>query len=189
MKLDSVRAIANAVLYEGYILYPYRPSSIKNRQRWTIRRRLSEGVRSAGRRLAHGDASSLAGRRAGGVQRPFSIPAGHDARGRTAGDADARASGRGRAGADARSELQCRRSGVAGLGGGDRTGDRLRAAAAGRYPRGSNCLAVPLRRRGAKLNRCAPRTAASPPFSYARLKRSKAWSKRRRRCCCRMCGS
>lgn len=36
MKLDSVRAIANAVLYEGYILYPYRPSSIKNRQRWTF---------------------------------------------------------------------------------------------------------------------------------------------------------
>jgi len=36
MKLDSIKAIANAVLYEGYILYPYRPSSIKNRQRWTI---------------------------------------------------------------------------------------------------------------------------------------------------------
>ena len=24
------------VLYEGYILYPYRPSSVKNRQRWTF---------------------------------------------------------------------------------------------------------------------------------------------------------
>ncbi|MFA6206646.1 MAG: hypothetical protein WC689_10590 [Methylocystis sp.] len=36
MKLDSIRAIAKAVLYEGYILYPYRPSSIKNRQRWTF---------------------------------------------------------------------------------------------------------------------------------------------------------
>ncbi|HEY8212950.1 MAG TPA: hypothetical protein VIG36_02290 [Methylocystis sp.] len=36
MKLDSIKAIANAVLYEGYILYPYRPSSIKNRQRWTF---------------------------------------------------------------------------------------------------------------------------------------------------------
>ncbi|HEY8125187.1 MAG TPA: hypothetical protein VIF88_07180 [Methylocystis sp.] len=36
MKLDSIRAIANAVLYEGYILYPYRSSSIKNRQRWTF---------------------------------------------------------------------------------------------------------------------------------------------------------
>ncbi|MBV9734683.1 MAG: hypothetical protein JO209_02150 [Acidisphaera sp.] len=29
-------AIADAVLYEGYILYPYRPSSAKNRQRWTF---------------------------------------------------------------------------------------------------------------------------------------------------------
>ncbi|MGE4173784.1 MAG: hypothetical protein AB7F41_15040 [Methylocystis sp.] len=36
MKLDSIKAIASAVLYEGYILYPYRPSSIKNRQRWTF---------------------------------------------------------------------------------------------------------------------------------------------------------
>jgi hypothetical protein len=36
MKIDSIKAIANAVLYEGYILYPYRPSSIKNRQRWTF---------------------------------------------------------------------------------------------------------------------------------------------------------
>ena len=27
--------IVDAVLYEGYILYPYRPS-IKNRQRWTF---------------------------------------------------------------------------------------------------------------------------------------------------------
>lgn len=36
MKLDRIRDIANAVLYEGYILYPYRPSSIKNRQRWTF---------------------------------------------------------------------------------------------------------------------------------------------------------
>lgn len=36
MKLDRTRHIANAVLYEGYILYPYRPSSIKNRQRWTF---------------------------------------------------------------------------------------------------------------------------------------------------------
>src|SRR6516165_6818897 len=27
--------IVNAVLYEGYILYPYRPA-VKNRQRWTF---------------------------------------------------------------------------------------------------------------------------------------------------------
>lgn len=36
MNLDRIKDIANAVLYEGYILYPYRPSSIKNRQRWTF---------------------------------------------------------------------------------------------------------------------------------------------------------
>jgi len=31
-----VKDIVNAVLYEGYMLYPYRPSSVKNRQRWTF---------------------------------------------------------------------------------------------------------------------------------------------------------
>ncbi len=36
MKLDRIKDVADAVLYEGYILYPYRPSSIKNRQRWTF---------------------------------------------------------------------------------------------------------------------------------------------------------
>ena len=34
MSLDAVRQIADAVLYEGYILYPYRASSQKNRSRW-----------------------------------------------------------------------------------------------------------------------------------------------------------
>jgi hypothetical protein len=33
---DPVRAIADAVLYEGYILWPYRRSAMKNRQRWTF---------------------------------------------------------------------------------------------------------------------------------------------------------
>ena len=33
---DPVRTIADAVLYEGYILWPYRRSSPKNRQRWTF---------------------------------------------------------------------------------------------------------------------------------------------------------
>ncbi len=36
MRLEQVKEIANAVLYEGYLLYPYRHSAIKNRQRWTI---------------------------------------------------------------------------------------------------------------------------------------------------------
>ena len=32
--LDRARAIADAVLYEGYLLYPYRASSSKNQVRW-----------------------------------------------------------------------------------------------------------------------------------------------------------
>jgi hypothetical protein len=32
--LERVRAIADAVLYEGYLLYPYRASSSKNQSRW-----------------------------------------------------------------------------------------------------------------------------------------------------------
>nr|BBH94408.1 hypothetical protein KTA_26070 [Thermogemmatispora argillosa] len=35
MKLETIQAIADAVLYEGYLLYPYRHSALKNRQRWT----------------------------------------------------------------------------------------------------------------------------------------------------------
>jgi len=34
MSFDSARQIANAVLYEGYLLYPYRASALKNRYRW-----------------------------------------------------------------------------------------------------------------------------------------------------------
>lgn len=33
---ELVDAIANAVLYEGYILYPYRASALKNQRRWTF---------------------------------------------------------------------------------------------------------------------------------------------------------
>ncbi len=36
MRLEQVKEIANAILYEGYLLYPYRRSAIKNRQRWTF---------------------------------------------------------------------------------------------------------------------------------------------------------
>ncbi len=36
MNLERVEQIAKAVLYEGYMLYPYRPSSVKNRQRWNF---------------------------------------------------------------------------------------------------------------------------------------------------------
>ena len=33
-RLDSVRGVADAVLYEGYLLYPYRSTSSKNQVRW-----------------------------------------------------------------------------------------------------------------------------------------------------------
>jgi hypothetical protein len=36
MNIKPIDAIANAVLYEGYMLYPYRPSSVKNRQRFNF---------------------------------------------------------------------------------------------------------------------------------------------------------
>ena len=36
MNASAVEKIANAVLYEGYLLYPYRPSAVKNRQRFNF---------------------------------------------------------------------------------------------------------------------------------------------------------
>lgn len=36
MSVARVEAVANAVLYEGYALYPYRPSSVKNRRRFNF---------------------------------------------------------------------------------------------------------------------------------------------------------
>jgi hypothetical protein len=36
MDTSLIENVAKAVLYEGYVLYPYRPSSVKNRQRWTL---------------------------------------------------------------------------------------------------------------------------------------------------------
>ncbi len=47
MSAESVEQIANVVLYEGYLLYPYSRSATKNQQRWTFGgvypRRYSEG--------------------------------------------------------------------------------------------------------------------------------------------------
>lgn len=34
--MDAVAQVARTVLYEGYLLWPYRRSTIKNRQRWTF---------------------------------------------------------------------------------------------------------------------------------------------------------
>lgn len=36
MSVDPVEAISRAVLYEGFALYPYRPSALKNRRRWML---------------------------------------------------------------------------------------------------------------------------------------------------------
>jgi hypothetical protein len=36
VNLERVEKIAESVLYEGYMLYPYRISSLKNRQRWNF---------------------------------------------------------------------------------------------------------------------------------------------------------
>jgi hypothetical protein len=36
MNLKAVEKIVEAVLYEGYMLYPYRPSAVKNQQRWNF---------------------------------------------------------------------------------------------------------------------------------------------------------
>ncbi len=36
IRMNAVESVVQAVLYEGYMLYPYRPSSVKNRQRWTF---------------------------------------------------------------------------------------------------------------------------------------------------------
>jgi hypothetical protein len=34
--MDAVRTLADTVLYEGYILWPYRRSALKNQKRWTF---------------------------------------------------------------------------------------------------------------------------------------------------------
>ena len=47
---DPVRQIADAVLYEGYLLWPYRRSAMKNRNRWTF-----GGVYPRGHTRAHED--------------------------------------------------------------------------------------------------------------------------------------
>jgi hypothetical protein len=36
MSAGEVRKVADAILYEGYVLYPYRASTVKNQQRWTF---------------------------------------------------------------------------------------------------------------------------------------------------------
>ncbi len=47
-RLDLARTVADAVLYEGYLLYPYRASSSKNRSRWQFGVLGPEGAAEAG---------------------------------------------------------------------------------------------------------------------------------------------
>ncbi len=48
MNLARIQPIADAILYEGYMLYPYRSSALKNRERWIfgvlLPKRYSEAV-------------------------------------------------------------------------------------------------------------------------------------------------
>lgn len=52
MNFDAAAKIARAVLYEGYILYPYRPSAVKNRQRWSFGTLLPSGSGEPSRMVA-----------------------------------------------------------------------------------------------------------------------------------------
>src|SRR4029453_18630209 len=58
MKLDVVDKIVNSVLYEGYMLYPYRRSSLKNQHRWNFGVVYPEGLEPSQMTtecLVHGD--------------------------------------------------------------------------------------------------------------------------------------
>jgi hypothetical protein len=46
--LDRIRAVADAVLYEGYLLYPYRATSSKNQLRWQFGVLGPQGAEAAG---------------------------------------------------------------------------------------------------------------------------------------------
>jgi hypothetical protein len=58
MKPTPVELIVRAVLYEGYILYPYRASALKNRHRWSPGG-LAPGSSLRAECLAVGDASAV----------------------------------------------------------------------------------------------------------------------------------
>ena len=45
---DQARAVADAVLYEGYLLYPYRANSRKNQARWQFGVLGPQGAADAG---------------------------------------------------------------------------------------------------------------------------------------------
>jgi hypothetical protein len=51
---ETAAKIADAVMYEGYILYPYRASAMKNRFRWQFGVLGALDARSDARRRGHG---------------------------------------------------------------------------------------------------------------------------------------
>jgi hydrogenase maturation protease len=53
MNFHAADAIVRAVLYEGYLLYPYRPTAIKNRQRWSFGGLYPAGCASLGATQLH----------------------------------------------------------------------------------------------------------------------------------------
>jgi len=57
MTIDQVRAVADAVLYEGYLLYPYRATSGKNQLRWQFGVLGPQGAEQAG--LGEGSSLSM----------------------------------------------------------------------------------------------------------------------------------
>lgn len=62
MKPELVDKIVNSVLYEGYMLYPYRRSALKNRHRWNFGRVYPTGVepsRMTTECLIEGEAPSI----------------------------------------------------------------------------------------------------------------------------------
>ena len=61
--LDEVAAVADAVLFEGYLLYPYRASAQKNRLRWQFGVLTPPGFARRARPLAHRGAARTPGRR------------------------------------------------------------------------------------------------------------------------------
>ena len=58
-------AIADAVLYEGYMLWPYRRSALKNQRRWTFGGVLSARAQRGAPGRPRGDADRVPGRRDG----------------------------------------------------------------------------------------------------------------------------
>ena len=71
VNVDVARQVADAVLYEGYLLYPYRASSSKNHARWQFGVLGPPGADGPGTRRGLGDAPRVprSTRRTGSIPR------------------------------------------------------------------------------------------------------------------------